>query len=278
MTEEAAKARAAARQWFKLTIAYDGSDYAGWQVQPGELTIQGMLERALVKVIKKRVPVTGSGRTDSGVHAIGQVASIALDNWRASCDALCRAINSRLPRDICVLQVERAPYDFHAIRDCIGKRYRYRLQAGGMRDPFDHRYLWHIRGSLDVEAMSAAANLLLGQHDFACFQAAGSERKSTVRSIRDISLTAQPSGCGGQTVVFEVEADGFLYNMVRNIVGTLVDVGRRKNPPCWIGQLLQSKDRTLAGQTAPPHGLYLLRADYPDPLCPAPPSSCAPED
>lgn len=258
---------AGARQWFKLTIAYDGSDYAGWQVQPGELTVQGMLERALVKVIKKRVPVTGSGRTDSGVHALGQVASIALDNWRASCDALCRAINSRLPRDICVLRVESAPYDFHAIRDCIGKRYRYRLQAGGMRDPFDHRYLWHVRGSLDVDAMSAAAQLLLGQHDFACFQATGSARKSTVRCIRDICVATERSTCGGQTVVFEVEADGFLYNMVRNIVGTLVDVGRQKYPPSWIQHLVQSQDRTLAGQTAPPHGLYLLRADYAPPTC-----------
>lgn len=258
---------------FQLVIAYDGTNYAGWQIQPGKLTIQGMLERALARITRERVPITGSGRTDAGVHALGQVASCRLPQWRATSGDLRAAMNTHLPPDISVLQVRDAPDDFHAIRDCTGKRYRYQIQVGGVRRAFDFRYRWHVRGPLDLEAMRGAARLLEGTHDFASFQAAGSDRKTTVRTVRECVVEQRPSETGGATtdgeeyawgddLVVEIEADGFLYNMVRNIVGTLVEVGRGKEGVDWVSSVLLAKDRTVAGPTAPPQGLFLQRVDY----------------
>jgi len=270
------------RQWYKMTVAYDGSAYSGWQVQPGRSTIQAMLELAIKQICGEQVRVTGSGRTDTGVHAIAQVASFSLATWRASAADLCRALNSKLPSDISISSISDAPEDFHAIRDATGKRYRYQLQIGGTRDAFEYRYRWHLQGPIDVAAMQEAAKHLVGNHDFASFQATGAVRKSTVRDVRELVILieqrqgragqgrpSQGSGAqggepvgGGQYVSLEIEADGFLYNMVRNIVGTLVEVGRGKQSPAWVADVLAGADRTKAGPTAPPHGLFLMRVDY----------------
>lgn len=248
---------------FKLTIAYDGTDYAGWQVQPGEKTIQSMIERALRRVTSQELRIVGSGRTDSGVHALAQVASCTLPAWRDSSERLAAALNANLPDTIVVTEAVAAPDGFHAIRDAISKRYRYQLQLGGRRDAFQHRYRWHLHGKFDVERMCDAASRFVGRHDFASFQATGSDRKTTTRHITACEFLEQPSSRSDVlNLKLEVEADGFLYNMVRNIVGTLVEVGRGKQSPGWIDDVIAARDRDVAGQTAPAKGLFLLRVDY----------------
>lgn len=248
---------------FKLTIAYDGTDYAGWQVQPDQPTIQSQLQRALRIVTKQKVQVIGSGRTDSGVHALGQVASCRLERWRATPSDLMTAINNQLPPAIVVTHAIDAPDDFHAIRDALGKRYRYQLQLSGNRDAFMHRYHWHYKIPVEIEPMRQAAARFVGKHDFASFQASGAERKSTVRHVTDCQVIDQSTDqyC---RIAIEIHADGFLYNMVRNIVGTLIEVGRGKKSPDWIEGLIQARNRDLAGPTAPPQGLFLVKVDYPD--------------
>jgi tRNA pseudouridine38-40 synthase len=246
-----------------LTIAYDGTDFSGWQVQPGERTIQGMLERALQRITSEPVQVIGSGRTDAGVHALAQVASCTLPHWRDSAVRLAHALNSHLPDTIVVNESCEAPDDFHPIRDAIGKRYRYQLQLGGIRDVFEHRYRWHLHGRLDLDRMRSAAERLTGLHDFASFQAAGSDRKTTTRNLRHCELIRQETANSDRLhLAIEVEADGFLYNMVRNIVGTLIEVGRGKQAPQWIDDVIAQCDRNAAGQTAPAHGLFLVRVEY----------------
>lgn len=248
---------------FKLTIAYDGTDFAGWQVQPGKQTIQGMLERAVHRVTGgERVQVIGSGRTDAGVHALAQVASCSLP-WRDTAERLAHALNANLPETIVVNDAVDAPDEFHAIRDAIGKRYRYQLRVGGLRNVFDYRYRWHLHGAIDIDSMRAAAQRFVGRHDFASFQATGSDRKTTTRDVRACEIIEQRDETADhQHVAIEVDADGFLYNMVRNMVGTLVEVGRGKHPPQWIDELIAARNRDLAGQTAPAHGLFLVRVDY----------------
>jgi tRNA pseudouridine38-40 synthase len=248
---------------FKLTVAYDGTEFAGWQVQPHQQSIQGLLELAVYQTTNQSVRVIGSGRTDAGVHAIAQVASLTLSQWNHSAESLGRAINAKLPETIVVKEVVDAPQDFHAIRDAIGKRYRYQLQVGGQRDVFEFPFRWRLHGHIDLDRMAEAAALFVGQHDFAGFQATGAERTSTVRNVRACELIVQSTSTSEAThVAIEVEADGFLYNMVRNIVGTLVEVGRGKHSPQWVSELLVAGNRDLAGPTAPAHGLFLLRVDY----------------
>lgn len=249
---------------FKLTVAYDGTSFSGWQVQPHQPTIQGCLQDALQRLTGVHVQVIGSGRTDAGVHAHAQVASCSLV-WRDSPQHLLRALNSKLPESIVVTGAEEACEGFHAIRHAIGKRYRYQLKIGGVRDVFDYRYHWHLHGELDLGQMRLAARRLIGEHDFKSFQAAGADRKTTVRTVRACDLIVPAVGDGqASDLAIEVEADGFLYNMVRNIVGTLVEVGRGKQVVEWIDQVLVACDRDVAGPTAPARGLFLLRVDYPD--------------
>jgi tRNA pseudouridine38-40 synthase len=249
-----------------MTVAYDGTNYSGWQVQPNGITIQSMLERSVAMVCRERIRITGSGRTDAGVHALAQVASFSLQSWRASATDLCRALNSKLPADISIREIIDAPEDFHAIRDAQGKRYRYQLQIGGVRDAFEYRYRWHIQGPIQIEAMKEAARHLVGEHDFASFQAVGADRKTTVRHVRDLAIIDQSERAGdpaqGLRLAMEIEANGFLYNMVRNIVGTLLEVARGKHSPDWIPNVLNACDRKQAGPTAPPQGLFLMRVDY----------------
>ena len=248
---------------FKLTLAYDGTDYAGWQVQPGQKTIQGNLQRALRQILGHDVHVIGSGRTDSGVHAIAQVASLSIPSWRHDAESLGRALNAHLPESIVVTEAVDAPEGFHAIRDAVSKRYRYQLQVGGIRDAFDFRYRWYLKGPLNMNAMKSAAKLFMGTHDFASFQATGSDRKTTIREIRGCEVIHQSSDRPGRLhVAIEVEANGFLYNMVRNIAGTIVEVGLGKCSPESIQSMLAARNRDVAGQTAPAHALFLVRVDY----------------
>lgn len=247
-------------RWFKLTLAYDGSQYAGWQVQPGQRTIQHELEEALARIAGTRVRAVASGRTDAGVHALGQVVSFAA-SIQLQTEVLRRAINATTPRDMFVRTLVEAPPGFHAIRDAISKRYRYVIQDGPEYDVFSRQYSWYLPQELDADAMHEAAQLLVGQHDFASFQAAGSQRASTVRTISDISARRQNREWGS-VIVVEVEADGFLYNMVRNIVGTLVEIGQGGRSPSWLAEVLGAVDRKVAGATAPPHGLFLVAVRY----------------
>jgi tRNA pseudouridine38-40 synthase len=244
----------------KLTLAYDGTDFSGWQVQPGRRTVQGTLEQALRRITGQPVRVVASGRTDAGVHALGQVVSCAIDT-RLDREQLLRALNANLPPDLRMLRVESVPDRFHAIGDAVRKRYRYVIQDGPIADLFRRRYCWFLPGRLDHQAMHRAAQPLVGRHDYASFQASGAERATTVRTVFELAV-ARTDPPGHDLVVVEIEADGFLYNMVRNIVGTLVDVGRGARAETWPAQVLAARDRRQAGRTAPARGLFLLRVDY----------------
>ena len=256
---------------FKLTLAYDGTDYAGWQRQHGAATIQAAVEAALRPLEGRSVTVHGAGRTDAGVHALGQVASVRLAHPLAP-PALVRALNARLPPDVRALHAEQVADRFHARFDARGKVYRYRLAAGPVANPLDRRYVWHLPQPVDRAAMQAAGALLRGRHDFAAFQTAAGERGpgSTERTIADLRVVTEPGPawsapagerCGG-IIGVEVQGDGFLRHMVRAIVGTLVEVGRARRSVADVAAALASGKRARAGPTAPARGLFLVRVDY----------------
>ncbi len=247
-------------RFLKLTLAYDGTAYKGWQIQPGQPTVQGTLEHALERVTGQTIRAVASGRTDSGVHALGQVVSCAIDCQLAT-EQLCRAINANLPRDMRVLQVEEAPWGFHAVRSAIGKCYRYLIQDGPVPDVFTRHYSWFVPVRLDEQAMHRAAQALVGTHDFSSFEAAGAPRRSTVRTVTELTVRRE-SGDRTGPVSVQIEANGFLYNMVRNIVGTLVEVGKGRQPESWPEHVLAGKDRRQAGRTAPACGLFLVHVKY----------------
>lgn len=244
-------------RFFRITLSYDGTAYGGWQKQTNANTIQAELERALLAVTGQQVRAVASGRTDAGVHARGQLVSFACST-RLAADVLRRALNANLPADIVIVDAQDAPDGFHAIRDTVRKRYRYVVQDGRQRDVFARAYAWFVPQRLDVPAMQEAARCLVGRHDFSSFESAGSRRVSSVRTILDLSV-ARCADDYLDRVVIEVESDGFLYNMVRNIAGTLVTVGRGRRPAAWVSEVLAAHDRRLAGPTAPPQGLFLLQ-------------------
>lgn len=247
---------------YRLTLAYDGTEFAGWQRQPGRRTVQQELEDALRRITGAAAHCIASGRTDAGVHALGQVVSFQ-SATRLAPPVLTKALNAELPEDMLVFEVAPAPPQFHALRDALRKRYRYVIEDGRLRDLFDRRYVWHVFAQLDVAAMQQAAEYLVGTHDFASFQTGGSPRLSTVRTIYELLVERRAAELTDR-VVIEVEADGFLYNMVRNIVGTLVEVGKRKQPPAWVTEVLAARRRAAAGMTAPAQGLYLVGVLYPE--------------
>ena len=245
---------------FKLTLAYDGTDFAGWQRQPAERTVQGELEAAIERITRQRSKCVASGRTDAGVHALGQVVSFESET-KLSGDVLRKALNAELPEDMFVFEVTEVPPGFHALRDAVRKRYRYVIEDGRFPDLFDRKCLWHVYQRLDERAMQQAAEALVGTHDFASYETAGSPRLTTVRTIYDLLVERRPAELTDR-VVIEVEADGFLYNMVRNIAGTLVAVGKGRESVAWPDEVLKLRDRTAAGMTAPARGLFLVGVEY----------------
>ncbi|HEV3141987.1 MAG TPA: tRNA pseudouridine(38-40) synthase TruA [Vicinamibacterales bacterium] len=243
---------------FKITLAYDGTDFVGWQRQAEGTSIQGLLEDALAELDSKPVTVIGAGRTDAGVHARGQVASFALEREIAA-DTVMRAVNAKLPDSIRVVDAQIAPPTFHARFDARAKIYQYRIAQGPALSPFERRYAWHVPGPLDAAAMTSAARRLEGTHDFSAFQSAGSGVHTAEREV--FSATCAPAG---ELLLFDIRANGFLRHMVRAIVGSLVDVGRGRRGPEWFDELLAARDRSHAGRGAPPHGLFLVRVEYGD--------------
>jgi tRNA pseudouridine38-40 synthase len=250
----------------KLTLQYDGTDFVGWQRQARGTSIQQLLEEAIARIEGQSVPVVGAGRTDAGVHALGQVASARMDHPIAL-DALQRALNAMLPEAVRVTRVECADEAFHARYSATSKTYRYVIWTDAVLSPFAARYAWQVGGPLDVAAMRDAAARLVGRHDFAAFRASGSSVKTTIRTI---AASAFRDGIGGFDVpallAYDITGDGFLRHMVRNIVGTLVEVGRGRFQAETIETLLASGHRHEAGPTAPARGLWLVKVDYGPPL------------
>lgn len=249
-----------ATRWLKLTVSYDGTDYAGWQIQPDKPTVQGVFETTWHSLTQESVRVTAAGRTDAGVHALGQVVGVTTQTHLSN-DDLQRGLNALLPEDVAVLAVQNAREGFHATHDALVKRYRYHIHNDRWRSVFDRRYTWHVPYSLDATAMHEAAQGLVGRHDFSSFESAGSERSDSIRTVLELRV-ARGTGALANRITIDIAGDGFLYNMVRAIVGTLVEVGRGKRDIGWPTQVLAAHDRSAAGQTAPPQGLFLLGVDY----------------
>jgi tRNA pseudouridine38-40 synthase len=257
---------------FKIALSYDGTGFVGWQRQAEGTSIQGLIEDALRELDGRGVAVIGAGRTDAGVHALGQVASFSLDR-AIDPAALLRAMNARLPPSVRVWSAQHMPDGFHARFGARAKTYRYRIYNGPLMTPFDRPYAWNVGSVLQVDAMADAARRLEGRHDFAAFQAAGSDVLTTERTVvssRVMADAERPADAGtewrvlpgGRLIVYEITADGFLRHMVRTIVGTLVEIGRGRRAAESIDSLLQGRDRTLSGATAPAQGLFLVRVEY----------------
>ncbi len=239
-----------------LVVQYDGTDYAGFQRQPDVPTIQVELEGALSALLREPIHLVAASRTDAGVHALGQVVAFWTSN-PIPVERIPVAANGILPEAVAVVEAAEVPAEFHPRFDAIGKLYTYRILNRPLRSPFICRYAWHVNRPLDVEAMREAAEVLVGEHDFAAFCASGSSVKNTVRHLYRLDIDTE-----GDVVEFRFGADGFLYMMVRIIVGTLVQVGLGEASVEWVSHVLGSGDRRLAGPTAPPQGLCLVRVDY----------------
>jgi tRNA pseudouridine38-40 synthase len=240
----------------KLTVQYDGSRYHGWQIQPGRRTIQGELVEAVSGLVGTRTHVHGASRTDAGVSALGQVALFEVDSPIPT-ENFPKAINDRLPRDIVIAAAEEAPPNFDLMGGVTNKLYRYTIFTGRYRPILQLDRCWHIPKKLDASAMNQAAQWLVGTKDFKSFAAAKDRRDQTVRTIFRCEVTAED-----KWIYVDVEGDGFLYNMVRNIVGTLVDIGVGRWEPEKIDKILEAKDRTAAGRLAPAQGLCLMWIKY----------------
>lgn len=265
-----------------LTIAYDGTHYCGWQVQPNGMTVQERVEQAIEKVTGVRTRILCAGRTDSGVHAMGQVASFHTDS-KIKGTQFRRALQRYLPNDISIVQTREVSAEFHATFSAIRKRYRYMIFDGPVLPPFLRNSVFHHRHQLNIEAMQQALPYLHGTHDFRCFESSWPNKATSVRTVMDATICRtghwniwnneiswQPTdpraheNPGNPLICFEIMADGFLYNMVRAIVGTLFDIGSNRKPPQHMSEVIASMARSNAGTTAEPHGLYLVQVDYPE--------------
>ncbi len=248
----------------KLILAYDGTEFAGWQVQPDTATIQGTLASAIARITGETVLPQASGRTDAGVHALAQVAMFVTESSVPTANFL-KALNDILPPSVRVLQVEEAAADFHARKSARGKTYTYRIHRSAICPPFLARYVWHYPYPLDEQAMMRSAGLLEGEHDFTSFAAVDAERgrdgalslSGNVRRIFSSRWERQ-----GDEFVYTVKGSGFLHHMVRNLVGTFILVGKGTLQPGDLTRILQARDRSAAGATAPAGGLYLLNVEY----------------
>ena len=267
-----------------LTIAYDGSEFHGWQKQPGEVTVQGYLEATMSRLFKQEIALSGTSRTDAGVHALDQKASFVSD-ISVPIEKLPLVINNALCGEekgpfakapVRILSAREMPDDFHARFDCKGKEYIYKIKAAcgsngtaespqiGLSQVFDRNYVYHVSETLDAKAMEEAAKYLIGEHDFKSFEASGGNpRETTVRTIFDAKVFASETPMGStQNIEIHVSGDGFLYNMVRIIAGTLIEIGQGKREPADMERIIEVKDRQEAGFTAPPNGLYLAEVFY----------------
>jgi tRNA pseudouridine38-40 synthase len=240
----------------KLLLSYDGTEFSGWQRQPGRRTVQQVLEEAIGRLTGVVASTTASGRTDAGVHAVGQVVHFFTPS-RHPPGVFVKALNALLPHDVRVMGAWEMPQSFHATLDAKGKLYRYVIDNGRVADPFQTRYAWRVYQPLDAAAMHAAAQALKGRHDFHSFETNWPNRTSSVRTITHVAVNRV-----NDSVWVDVEADGFLYNMVRSIAGTLVEVGKGKWPVSQVAAALAAEDRRAAGPTAPPQGLFLIRVRY----------------
>jgi len=240
----------------KLTISYDGSDYHGWQIQPGRKTIQGTLTEAVQNLIGCKVQVFGASRTDAGVSALGQVGLAQIDSPIPTENLAC-AITHRLPPDIAVTEAVEVPQGFDVIGAVKNKLYRYTIYTGQVRPVLQIKHCWHLPAALDITAMDAAAKMLIGEKDFKSFASAADNRENSVRTIFCCDVTTD-----GDWVYIDVQGDGFLYNMVRNIIGTLVEIGKGKWKPEKMREIIKACDRTAAGPIAPAAGLCLMWIKY----------------
>lgn len=245
---------------FKLILSYDGTNYHGWQLQKGHTTVQEVLEEAITKIIHEKIRVTAAGRTDAGVHALGQVVHFS-SNTYLPLSVLKKAINSRLPDDVQILTMQKVSKDFHARFSAKSKIYQYHIWLGETLPVFQRHFLLHHAGKFDVLSAKKAVQVLKGRHDFSSFAVNPNlDRKplrDKVRLMKNAKLKKK-----GNLIIIELEAEGFLYKMVRSIAGTLLDVGEGKLSVNEFKRILKKKDRRLAGQTAPPHGLILVKVKY----------------
>lgn len=240
---------------YKITIQYNGSNYCGWQKQPNSLGIQGNIENAIYEITKEKVKLIGSGRTDAGVHALGQVANFSL-NSDISFDKIPNALNSKLPKDISIIDCVLVDENFHSRYSAKGKTYRYLIHNSSFRNPIYKDISYQVKYDINIEKMKEEAKYLLGKHDFIGFMSSNSQVKDTTREIYDISFLYIDD-----ILCIEITGNGFLYNMVRIIIGTLVDIGRGKIN-ISLKDIISSKDRNMAGHTAPAHGLFLKKVYY----------------
>lgn len=241
----------------KIIIEYDGTNYQGWQIQHNAPTLQGIIEEKLGILTGEKIHLIGSGRTDAGVHALGQVANFKTQS-QLDVGSIQKALNSLLPRDIVIMKIEETNDGFHARKDSKSKVYEYRILNQNLRSVFLHAYAWHIPQKLNLSEMKKATQILIGEHDFSAFRTVGSSTRTSVRKVIQAQWRKPLEGL----IYFEIEANGFLKQMVRSIVGTLVEVGRGKIHPEEFREILESKDRRKAGPTAPAHGLFLKEVKY----------------
>jgi tRNA pseudouridine38-40 synthase len=246
----------------KLVLAYDGTDFSGWQVQPDAATIQGTLASAIGRITGEKVLPQGSGRTDAGVHALAQVATFVIES-PIPAENLVKALNDVLPAAIRIFQAGEAPLEFHARKSARAKIYRYRIYREAVCPPFLARYVWHYPYPLDESAMQCAAELIVGEHDFTSFAAVDPERgceEETISNVRKIFESVWEET--GDELTYTVRGNGFLHHMVRNLVGTFVLVGKGTLHPEEITRILQARSRSAAGATAPASGLFLVQVEY----------------
>lgn len=241
---------------FKLTLAYDGSAYHGFQYQSNAVTVQQTLETSLAQLFGEKIRIAGAARTDAGVHAYGQVVSLRTDS-PIPADRIPSAVNGLLPRDIAVVAADEVPDTFHARFSAIGKIYQYRILNSAVPNPLLRNYAWQVLRPLQVELMHEAMQVLVGEHDFSAFQASGSSAKHPVRTLYNIQCRRNDD-----EIEFQFHGNGFLYHMVRNIVGTVVDIGAGKMAEAEFRRVFAGRNRSAAGATAPPQGLYLRRIFY----------------
>ena len=242
----------------RLILSYDGTCFSGWQYQPRDRTVQAVIEEALSVILAHPTRVTGSGRTDAGVHALGQSANFRTES-RIECAALLKGLNSLLPADVRVLAAEQVADSFDARRSALLRVYRYLIYTGSVMSPFLSRYAWHLRAKLDGDAMRRAGLCLVGTHDFASFASSDEKSVSTIREITSFQVDETDGGL----FCFEVAANAFLRHMVRAIIGTIVLVGKKTMSREEFSEILAARDRGRAGMTAPPEGLFLVEVRYP---------------